>query len=105
MNLSKKDLKKARQEKAKQTLYGRIHNFINSIYDRDCHFQLLEKIRKVLQQAYPKLDDGNDLDQPGSAKPKFKDPGFNKVKNAPKTSHHDYKEDIQAALTEISTME
>ena len=41
---SKRDLAQARQEKAQRTLYGRLHTFINSIYDRDCHFSLLEKI-------------------------------------------------------------
>ena len=40
----KRDETKARQEKAQQLLYGRLHTFISSIYDRDCHFRLLEEI-------------------------------------------------------------
>jgi hypothetical protein len=44
------------QEKAKETLYGRLHTFINSIYERDGHFAFLEKIVSVLRYAYPKLN-------------------------------------------------
>ena len=40
----KKDQAQAREAKAQVTLYGRLHTFINQLYDRDCHFQLLEKI-------------------------------------------------------------
>ena len=49
-------LSKAMQEKAKETLYGRLHTFINSIYERDGHFGFLEKIVSVLRFACPKLD-------------------------------------------------
>ena len=32
----------AKKEKEKQSLYGRLYSFVNLIYDRDCHFSLLE---------------------------------------------------------------
>ena len=77
----KKDQAQAREAKAQVTLYGRLHTFINQLYDRDCHFQLLEKIVQILRVTYPDLMKLNQKS------------GAEDFKNAPKTSHHDFKED------------
>ena len=75
---SKSELNDAKKEKARETLYGRLHSFIYQIYDRDRHFSLLEKLLKVLKQSYPLLvakdEESKSELQNASSKPKLADP-------------------------------
>ena len=48
-----------RKREAQRTLYGRLHTFVTSIYDKDQHFSLLENVLQLLHRVYPSLMQDN----------------------------------------------